>query len=159
MRRSIPGLCTALTLAAALAAVPAQAVDFGVRTGIYTDQSDAFLGGELLFQLAPRWYLNPNIEWVFVDDGDLFTVNGDVHYDFDVDFDGYVWAGGGVALISSDLDDDRPPLDDDDDNDTDVGLNVLAGVGWRAGGLTPYVQGKVIVADETEAVLAVGLRF
>lgn len=158
MRRTIQGLCVALCLAAALAAVPAEAVDFGVRTGIYTDQSDAFLGGELLFQLAPRWFLNPNLEWVFVEDGDLFTLNGDVHYDFDVDFDGYVWAGGGVALISSDVDDDRPPRDDDD-GDTDVGLNVLAGVGWRAGGLTPYVQGKVIVADETEAVLAVGLRF
>lgn len=155
-RPKLPGLCAALTLALALAAAPAQAVDFGLRAGIYTDENDGFVGGELLFQLSDRWFLNPNFEWVFVDDGDLYTVNGDVHYDFDVRFDGYVWAGGGVALIF--VDDDRPGRRSDD-GETDVGLNVLAGVGWRAGAVTPYVQGKVILADDSQAVLAFGLRF
>lgn len=158
MRRAIPALCVALTIALTLlTAAPAEAVDFGVRAGVYTDESDGFVGGELLFQLSPRWYFNPNVEWVFVEDGDLFTVNADAHYDFDVDFDGYVWAGGGAALIVAD--EDRPRRRDDDDAETDVGLNLLAGVGWRAGGITPYVQGKVIVSDDSEAVLAVGLRF
>ncbi len=158
MRHALKALCVALPLALAflLIAAPAEAVDFGVRAGVYTDQSDGFVGGELLFPITPQWYFNPNVEWVFVDDGDLFTVNGDFHYDFSVDFDGFVWAGAGAALIVAD--DDRTRRRDDD-AETDVGLNLLGGVGWQVEGFTPYVQGKVIVSDDSEAVVAVGLRF
>jgi len=159
MRYALKALCVALTLLSALfVAAPAEAVDFGVRAGVYTDEGDGFVGGELLFPLTERWYFNPNVEWVFVDNGDLFTVNGDFHYDFDTDFNGYVWAGGGPALIVRDND---PPRrrGGNDDAETDVGLNLLGGVGWQVEGLTPYVQGKVLISDDSEAVLAVGLRF
>ncbi len=156
MQRTLTIAALAAALALALPADPASAVDFGLRAGVYDDADEVFVGGELLFQLAPRWFFNPNLEYVFVDDGDLITVNGDVHYDFPVDFNGYVWAGAGLAVISDDR--PRPPRRRDDD-DTDVGVNLLAGVGWRANGLVPYIQGKVILADETEAVLAFGLRF
>lgn len=161
MRHALKALCVALPLALAfLIAAPAEAVDFGVRAGLYTDQSDGFVGGELLFPLSPRWYFNPNVEWVFVDNGDLFTVNGDFHYDFNVDFDGFVWAGAGAALIVEDHDPPRRrDRGDGDDAETDVGLNLLGGVGWDVEGFTPYVQGKVIVSDDSEAVVAVGLRF
>lgn len=153
--RSIPAAL--LISAAALLAVPtsARAVDFGVRTGIYTDASEAFVGVDALAQVGGAWFFNPNFEYVFVDDGDLFTLNGDFHYDFPVDGPTYVWAGGGPALIFRDLDDRRR----DDDSETDFGLNLLAGVGWKAAGLVPYVQGKVIVSDDTEAVIAFGVRF
>lgn len=156
-------ILTILTLAAAAAfaipAAPASAVDFGVRGGVYDDADSAFVGGELLFQISPRWYFNPNLEYVFVDDGDLFTLNGDFHYDFDTSGNVAVWAGGGPAVLLIDDDDDRGRRRDDDDGDTDFGANLLAGVGMKSGAVRPYLQGKVILADETEAVLAVGIRF
>lgn len=150
-----------LTLAVAVAlvipAATASAVDFGVRAGIYDDAGEPFIGGELLFPLTRSWYLNPNLEYVLVDDGDLITINGDVHYDFDVDFSGYVWAGGGLAVISDDREFPRRRRDDDD---TDIGVNLLGGVGWKTGSnLVPYVQGKVILADDNEFVAAFGIRF
>jgi hypothetical protein len=52
-------------------------------------------------------------------------------------------------------DPDRPRAE----RETDIGLNVLAGLGWKGASVVPYVQGKVVLADDTEAVLAFGVRF
>lgn len=154
--------CTLLVMTALLAlgllapATPATAdgFDFGLRGGVYTDPSDAFVGLELLTRIGQsRWFFNPNGEFVFVENGDLVTVNADVHYDFRVDEPVYVWAGGGLALIFR----DRPRRD----GETDAGVNLLAGVGFkpRDTRIRPYVQGKLILSDETEGVIAFGIRF
>ena len=149
--------------AAALCPPPARSdIDFGIRGGYYTDVEEFFLGLEALAQISDsRWFFNPNVEFVFVDPGDLWTLNLDVHYDFDTDDrDTYVWAGGGPAIIFTDRgDDDRPFRDDDDDDDTEAGLNLLAGIGWQLESVVPYLQGKIILADESEAVIALGVRF
>jgi hypothetical protein len=148
--------------AAALWPNPAEAeIDFGLRGGYYTDAEELFLGAELLMQISDTpWFFNPNIEYVFVDPGDFWTLNLDAHYDFDTDDeDLYVWAGGGPAILFRDRDDRRGRRDDDDDGETDVGLNLLAGIGWQLETVVPYVQGKVVLSDDSEAVIAVGVRF
>ena len=158
MTRKMTILALAAAAACLLAPAPAAAqVDFGVRGGFYTDASAAFLGGELLFGLTREWFINPNFEYVFVDDGDLATVNLDFHYDLPTRNDPYyLWLGGGPAIVFRD--EDRPR--DDDDSETDVGLNLLAGIGFGKGeAIRPYVQGKVLLSDETEAVIGVGIRF
>jgi hypothetical protein len=138
----------------ALAAPPATADDgmFGVRLGYYTEAEAAFVGGEALFKLAPSLYLNPNVEWVFVDNARYITINGDVHYDFKSSRRTFFWAGAGLALLS--FNPEGPS-----DGDTDVGLNLLAGVGTRRGSIIPYVQAKIIAKEDTEFVLALGVRF
>ncbi len=46
------------------------------------------------------------------------------------------------------------------DSQTDVGLNLLAGIGfWKRGAVRPYVQGKVTISDNTEASIGFGVRF
>ena len=142
-------------LAAAAAVVTSPlpaATDVGVRTGVYTDASAGFLGGEVNTSIAKSWYFNPNVEYAFTsDDNDVLTVNGDVHYDFFQDRPYYVWAGAGPALIRQ----EQPGSDD-----TDFGVNLIGGIGWKTrSNVTPYVQGKVTVSDNDEAVLAVGMRF
>jgi hypothetical protein len=128
-------------------------LDFGVRGGFYDDADAGFIGGELLWGLTRQWYFNPNLEYVFVDNGDLMTLSADFHYDFPTRSPFYVWAGGGPAVILRDPDCNSC-------SDTDFGLNLLGGVGFGKGqALRPYIQGKIILADDTEAVLAVGLRF
>lgn len=151
-RISVLALLTAAGLV--LFAPAASAQDFGIRGGIYG--GDGMIGVELLTPISDDWWFNPNVEYVFVDDGDLFTLNGDAHYDFDTDGNYYLWAGGGLAVIFSDL--DRPGRDDG--SETDLGLNLLAGAGWNPGAsVRPYVQGKVTISDDTEGSLAVGVRF
>ena len=146
------------SLAAALALLvldaPASAgeVKVGVRGGYYTDIGDPFLGAELLMPVAHRIYFNPNFEYVFDDNLRYWTLNGDFHYDFPVHRPVYVWAGAGLALVHT-------SLKDRDNGNTDVGANLLAGVGFHAGGVVPYFQGKVILKDGSEFAVAFGIRF
>jgi hypothetical protein len=155
MRSGSRGWC--LGLASTLFLLPSAAgaaVDFGIRGGAYTDVGEGFVGAELLFPVSRAIFFNPNFEYVFVQDGDLATFNADFHYDFWSEGSVTVWAGAGAALINSDL-----PRDRRDDDETDFGLNLLAGIGALRGSLRPYLQGKAILADDNEFVVAVGLRF
>ena len=148
-----------LPLVAAVAATlvlpspaPAQ-TRFGVRAGVYTDLEEPFAGLELVSQLGrTNWWINPNFEYVFVSDGSFLTINGDFHYDFTRRGPVLPWVGGGPALIFSDPGGRA-------DSESDIGLNLLAGLGFPVGDVIPYIQGKAILADENEGVLAFGLRF
>lgn len=135
----------------------AQADDmmFGVRAGGYFDAEAGFIGGEVLVPVSgDHWYFNPNLEYVFVDRGDLITFNFDFHYDLPTD-DFYFWLGAGPAILYFN------PERDVFDSDTDIGVNLFVGLGFKVGSgrVVPYVQPKVIIADNSEFALAVGLRF
>jgi hypothetical protein len=156
-RRLLPVLLAAAAVLLWPGAAEAQ-WDFGVRGGVYTDAEAGFVGFEGLTQVGrTQWFFNPNVEIAFPDERDLITVNGDFHYDFPTEGNLAVWVGGGPAVIFDDPDDRRRRRADDDD--TDFGANLIAGIGMKRSGVRPYLQGKVILADETEAVIAVGLRF
>jgi hypothetical protein len=142
---------TALAALATLSsAAPARAANVGIRFGVYTDPTDAFLGGEALFRLSRDVFVNPNIEYVFASNETYMTFNGDFHYDFHT-HGPYVWVGAGLAVIYQNPDGPTPST-------TDAGLNLLVGVGAR-GSVIPYVQAKLIVKDHTQFVLAAGIRF
>lgn len=141
--------------AAILSSLPAAAQAdprFGVRLGYYTEAEAPFLGAEMLFRIVPEIYFNPNVEAVFVDDGHSFSINGDFHYDFLSGRRTFVWLGAGLGVVSS-----HP--EEPAEGDTDVGLNLLAGIGARRGRVIPYAQAKVILKSDTEFVIGVGLRF
>jgi hypothetical protein len=103
---------------------PPHGTQFGVRTGVYTEVSGAFVGAEVLTPIASAWYFNPNLEYA---------------------------AGGGPAVIFREV--------GPGDRESDLGVNVLGGIGWKKPKVTPFVQTKITVSQDTEAVLAVGLRF
>lgn len=152
LRGILPALLTAVVLTL-LAAPPAAAqVDLDVRTGVYSDESDLFVGGGVLGRMGSSpWFYNPNVEWVFVENGDLITFNLDFHRDFDLDGPLTAWLGAGPAVVL------RSP--DVGDDEADPGLNLLAGAGFDGGAVRPYLQGKILISDDTQAVLAFGLRF
>jgi hypothetical protein len=159
-QRWILGAAAIALAAACLSPAPALAqIDVDLRGGAYTDTEEAFIGGGILMPVTGNWFFNPNIEYVFVDPGSLWTVNGDFHYDFAQVENWSFWAGGGPAILFRDFDDDRPGRRNDDDEDTDFGANLIAGVGMVGGAVRPFGQIKVILADDTEAVLALGVRF
>jgi hypothetical protein len=154
-----------LLTVASLFLIPATAraqIDFGVRGGFYSDADAGFLGAELLMPLpiSRGWFFNPNFEYVFVDDGHLYTLNLDAHYDLRTGAPYNVWLGGGPAVIFSGFDAPRGCRRCESDDETDLGLNLLAGIGiWPRNPIRPYVQGKVTLSDNTEAAIAFGLRF
>lgn len=136
----------------AAAGVPASAADLGVRGGYYFDASEPFLGVELITPVHRRIFFNPNVEWVFVEDTTYLTFNADFHYDFPMRGSTMVWAGAGLGLLYADP-------EGDDNSDTDPALNLLAGIGFRTGGVIPYFQAKLIVNGGSEFALAFGIRF
>ncbi len=146
------GLVLALPALLAVSAVRAE-VDWGVRGGVYADEEDAFVGGEALLGMGHEWYFNPNVEFVFIERSDLVTLNGDFHKDFHKTGNLTVWAGAGPAIVM--VDRNVPG----GDNETDLGANFLFGVGARNGNVRPYGQAKVLISDDTQAVVAFGLRF
>jgi hypothetical protein len=146
-----PKIATVAVVLLLASAAPAAARDmFGVRTGFYTDVDEPFIGIEGLFGLGNHVYLNPNFEYVFTEDPHYMTFNADFHYDFPTRSRAYVWAGAGLGVLYT-----NPEVGD---SNTDVGLNLLFGVGLK-GHVVPYVQGKLIVSEDTAFVLGVGLRF
>jgi len=147
---SLPLVGLALLLAAP---APSLAETAGVRVGVYTDMKDLFVGGELLFPVAYRFYVNPNVEWVFVSNGTYMTFNLDAHLDLVPRRSAaFLWVGGGLGIIYN-----KP---EGAGGHADTGFNLLGGLGWRTGsGLIPYLQVKMIFADETQGVVGIGLRF
>jgi hypothetical protein len=124
----------------------------GVRAGYFTEVEEAFVGAELLVPVAHRFYFNPNVEYIFVDNGSYWTFNGDFHYDFPTRSTTYVWLGGGLGIVSVNPEGPR-------EADTDVAANFIGGIGFRAGSVIPYFQAKLIAKSNTEFAVAFGLRF
>ncbi len=146
----------ALAIAAfGLVALPtlAAASDLGVQMGYYFDSEAISLGFGMLTSLSdeqPAWFFNPNAEMILSDGRDMAAFNADFHYDFAADDDITFWAGAGPALYLI-----EQPFDDD----LEVGLNLLAGFGKQTGSVRPFMQGKAILMDNSEAAIAVGVRF
>lgn len=126
----------------------------GVRAGRYMDTEEYFIGGELLSRVAGNLYFNPNVEYVFMENVTYMTFNLDFHYDFFTSSPLFFWLGAGLGILYSNP--DGPT-----DSETDLGANLIFGIGIDTiSTLTPYFQGKYIAAEnKSELVLAVGLRF
>lgn len=126
----------------------------GGRGGAYFADGDPFIGGEVLVGVADNLWFNPNVEWIFVENANKATFNFDVHYDFARRGPAMFWFGGGLAVIY--VDPDGAP-----DSNTDAGANLLFGVGFRTAGRrwVPYVQAKVLAADDSDFSVGFGVRF
>ena len=144
---------TLMAAAATLVTVQAE-VDGDLRGGINTDAEGPLVGGGLLTEIGDShsWYFNPNAEYTAGDELDVLSLNADVHYDFESSGNWTFWVGGGPAFVTYD-----PEFGEDDAND--VGMNLLAGVGAKHGNVRPFFQGKVLAADESQLLIAGGIRW
>lgn len=157
MRRA---LFAVASLAVLFAPVTAEArLRAGVRVGEYTDvETDhhdhrIFAGAEISAWLGNGFVFNPNFEWVFLDRGDLFTVNGDLQYQMPIARKAFVWVGGGPTLVH---------VDQKGFSATDFTGNLQLGLGFRAGRTIPYLEVKYLFpTDDTDGtgVVAFGMRF
>ena len=138
MKRALPVLLLLLVV------VPLQAqLRWGVRAGIA--EGEPLIGGELVYPIWDDFVINPNIEYT----PELFSVNGDVHYDFDLPNKVSFWIGAGLAFLSP------------DEGDHGGGVNILGGVGIEKGRFYPYAQAKMTASGEAGdyGSVVVGVRF
>jgi len=148
-----PVAAVLLILGATVAPLEAAETRFGIHAGVWTDDGDPLVGGDVVLPLhEPHWTLNPSVEYVAGDRVDRWILNGDALYDLDLDTKAEVWVGGGLAILFNDH--------DRGGSSTDLGLNLLAGAGLStSSGLLPYVQGKAVITDNSSFALVLGLRF
>jgi hypothetical protein len=151
-------LLSFLCLCLLLTSIAQAEVKPGIRAGSYFDPNKAAIGGELLMNINDEHtlFFNPNVEYVFLDHADLWAFNFDVHYDMlSAHEPVYFWLGGGPAILY------RNPDNELLRSDTDFGVNVFAGLGFKIGGssLVPYIQPKYTFSDNNRFSLAFGLRF
>jgi len=147
-------------LSLVIVAIPVQAHNRlmpEVRGGLYTESSAGFLGGGLLTALSDTWYFNPNAEVVFAD-GSYVTINADVHKDLNMGSGPALWLGVGPALVLANT--DNPDLSNNPGHsDTDLGLNLIGGIGAKYGSARPFGQLKYMISDQNQFSMALGLRF
>jgi len=128
----------------------AGATSVNARFGVYTNAGKLFVGGELSVPVAPQIDFSPNLEFVFVGNGNDWSFNFDFHYNLAASRPLQMWAGGGLGVISR----------SHDGSHANVGLNLLFGVGFlTSGNLVPYIQAKGVVSSDSEFVLGFGIRF
>jgi hypothetical protein len=155
-RRFIAGFAglSSLVLVTLLAPVAARAgVDGDVRAAVRTDADQVSVAGGLLTQVGSgsRWYFNPNLEVATGDRENIVAMNGDFHYDLNQGSGPAFWVGAGPALMVVDP--------EGRDSQTDLGLNVLTGIGKKRGDVRPFAQLCGTVADDSRVTLAGGIRF
>ncbi|HTM57392.1 MAG TPA: hypothetical protein VL123_03155 [Candidatus Udaeobacter sp.] len=152
----LAALSLSVTLAVVVASPPARAgVDADVRAGVFTSADNAVgVGAGILTPIGDRnyrWYANPNAEFAVGNtDENLVSVNGDFHYDLAHQRTTSVWVGAGPAVIIQDR---------HGDSNTDLGLNLLAGMGKTRGTVRPYGQVKGVLSDNSGVAIVGGVRF
>ncbi len=160
-------LLLALTVALALTFVPERAnaqspLSFGAH-GLYDFDAESFgIGAQVRTGVNLGGFglvLNPNVEYLFIDDiGGIdrthFRVNADLLYQIGASyvevFQPYLGAGLGIQRTSADGDFDN----------TDVGLNLLAGANFGIGApVVPFVQAGLFIGDQSLVGVKVGILF
>jgi hypothetical protein len=128
-------------------------VDGDVRAGVYPDVDAVSVGGGVLAPVghSGRWYFNPNLEVAMGGSRDIVAMSGDFHYDFAEQGNTSFWMGGGPAILVTDR--------ASGNNDTDLGINVLTGVGARRGDVRPFAQLRGTMANDSQVALSAGIRF
>jgi hypothetical protein len=127
-------------------------VDADVRAGVFTNADAVGVGAGLLTPIGnghDRWYANPNAE-IAMGDRDMFSLNGDFHYDVSQQQTTSVWLGAGPAIIVESR---------SGNSNTDLGMNLLAGVGKTRGSVRPFGQIKGVVSDNGGVAMVGGVRF
>jgi hypothetical protein len=153
MERKLARLAFGLVLTTVMFTGPAQAANLDIRGGAYTgpDFDKPFAGVGLDSHLSGSLYFNPNVEYVFVDNGRFGTLNFDAHYVLPLDGPISLWLGAGLGLAHTDP-------EGEGGSETKPRANIIFGLGFGNGRSSPYIQGKYLTGYKYW-VIAAGIRF
>ncbi|MDX1547778.1 MAG: hypothetical protein R3247_12360 [Rhodothermales bacterium] len=145
----------ALLLVFGLSAQTAHAqLGAGLKVQYGLDAEEVQVGGELHVPLGviDGLTLVPALEAYLGDEPSVVVLNGNVHYAPPVSptsaFRPY--AGLGLAAVRVSV---------DDEGETHPGLNLIGGINFRAGPLTPFAQFTYRTGDASDTSIGGGLRF
>jgi len=120
---------------------------FGPQFGFGIDPDQFMVGGQFVIgDFHPRWTINPSVQIGFGDQT-IGAVNFDGYYHFAVrNSSATPYAGGGFGLSFG-------------DPGTDVGLNLVGGLGFPAGRQKMFTEIRIGVGDITAFKGVIGWNF
>jgi hypothetical protein len=144
----LPSLLVALGATAAAAGAQAS-THVGGRVGYNFDTREVMFSANLTVPMTSRVEFYPSIDIYAPDQGNRIGYNGDVKVSFPMTSGPRFYAGGGLGVVSRTV---------GDFSNTDVGANLLLGLESRTGWVHPFVEGKVLLHDNSQFQLIGGLN-
>ncbi len=130
---------------------------WGPRVGLSLDPDQVHFGAHLDYgNFADHVRFQPNVEFGFGDNVELYTLNVEAAYRFTAEWD--VWSpylGGGLGANIKSWDNGN-----DNSSDTDIGLNALGGIEkGLSNGDRFFIEGKLSVNDVPDVKFTIGWTF
>ena len=153
MRARLRGAVVALAMLPALAAVAqgqTNRMHLGPQINYDFDFEEIGIGAQFSAPLANRLEFYPSFVWFFKDPGTWWNVNADLKYRVASDQPNWLYVGGGLNITR---------IDAGAADDTDVGLNLLAGAESLRGRIHPFAEARLIVGNGSRFQIAAGLNF
>jgi hypothetical protein len=154
-------VCVPIVAALVFLAAPAESASvtgIGPRFGFSLDPDQLVLGGQLLIgEVAPNMTFDPNLEFGFGDNVTVIGLGLDLHYHFKLtnsEWRPYLGAGVGIHFYDQDV---QPPASDN--TSTEVGGNIILGVGVPTGGSRFFTEMKLGVGDIPSLKMVAGWNF
>ena len=140
----------ALAFAAASSGEAQGRSHLGPHIGVNTDFNDFLIGVHGTFPVTRYLELYPSFDIFFPDGGTLLGFNGDFKFLIPNKSSYGFYVGPGLGILYSSF---------DDEDDADLGLNIFGGIETRRGNVHPYLEGRVLIHDNTSFQLVFGLNF
>ena len=145
-------LLAAAFTTASTAAIAAEPHGINVKAGNYFDIDEPYVGVGYDMPVAPRWSLDPNMEYVFVNYGNLYTFNIDGKYQLTPGANNPMWVGAGIGMIRH---------TGTRADSTDSAINLRWGIDFAnyQGAFTPFISTKAVFSDNSDFAVSFGVRF
>lgn len=151
---SVIGLALLVTIAlTGLTSTSAAAgpVGFQLAGGWYTESDEFFLNGGAKFGLGTV-SLIPNIDWVFVSSGTVYSLNLDGTLSLMPLGVASIYGGAGLGLLTQDP--------ENANSDTQTVFNLILGASLGAAPMKPFGQFKWVMADGNDPfAFSIGVSF
>lgn len=139
------GLVAGLTSAAA-----AQAPHVGARLGYDFDSKDMLVSTQVTLPVTSRLEFYPSIDVYLPEEGTRTGFNGDLKFRMPMLSGPELYVGGGMNVLLRNV---------NNESDTDVGVKGLLGIETRTGWIHPFLEGRVLMHDESSFQFIGGLNF
>ncbi len=138
-----------LTLGVSSAASAQGRTHLGPQIGYNFDYEALVIGGQFSAPIGTHLEIYPSLNFFLVDGATVWALNGDVKYRLPLEGE-WLYVGGGLNVTF---------FESGGVNNTDAGLNLIAGFESRKGNIHPFGELRFTVGDGSTAQIVGGLNF
>lgn len=141
------------TLATAISpAMAAQYPSINLSAGNFFDVRNPYVGVGYQMPFSPRWSIEPNAEYVFVNNGHMYSFNVDGRYLLNPSNPNPMSIGAGLGIVNRDL---------GFTDSTDAALNLTWRIDFNSygGPVIPFIGTKAVLSNYSDFAVSFGVRF